>query len=207
MGKFDKIIHVTFTKTNNKYTSPPRSNIYHSKQHNLSNMSHNIVHQFHPPHIKEKDMFKSNHHNIASTKTKTKNDFLNISDFLNILPTHDLLHIKKHLLQHVSHVGNLLQYIDNNIDSNKGTQNGLDIDLKSFIKMYAATDDGIVFSTSYMYVGLFMDLLNRNDLLETLEVYLERRFSTTKKYLTSESSAEEVRVFLFFLFFLLLHFH
>ena len=144
-------------------------------------------------------MSKSNHHNIASTKTKTKNDFLNISNDLNILPTHDLLHIKKHLLQHVSHVGNLLQYIDNNIDSNKGTQNGLDMDLKSFIKMYAATDDGIVFST--LYVGLFMDLLNRNVLLETLEVYLERRFSTTKKYLTSESSAEEVRVFLYFSFF------
>ena len=151
-------------------------------------------------------MSKSNHHNIASTKTKTKNDFLIIPNDLNILPTHDLLHIKKHLLQYVSHVGNLLQYIDNNIDSNKGTQNGLDMDLESFIKMYAATDDGIVFSTSYMYVGLFMDLLNRNVLLETLEVYLERRFSTTKKYLTSESSAEEVRVFLFFLFFVLHHF-
>ena len=149
-------------------------------------------------------MSKSNHHNIASTKTKTKNDFLNISDYLNILPTQDLLHTKKHLLQHVSHVGNLPQYIDNNIDSNKGTQNGLDMDLESFIKMYAATDDGIIFST--LYVGLFMDLLNRNVLLETLEVYLERRFSTTKKYLTSESSAEEVREFLFFLFFLLLHF-
>ena len=149
-------------------------------------------------------MSKSNHHNIASTKTKTKNDFLNISNDLNILPTHDLLHIKKHLLQYVSHVGNLLQYIDNNIDSNKGTQNDLDMDLKSFIKMDAATDGGIVFSTSY--VGLFMDILNRNVLLETLEVYLERRFSSTEKYLTSESSAEEVRVFLFFLFFLLLHF-
>ena len=149
-------------------------------------------------------MSKSNHHNIASTKTKTKNDFLNISDYLNILPTQDLLHTKKHLLQHVSHVGNLPQYIDNNIDSNKGTQNGLDMDLESFIKMYAATDDGIIFST--LYVGLFMDLLNRNVLLETLEVYLERRFSTTKKYLTSECSAEEVCVFLVFLFFLLLHF-
>ena len=144
-------------------------------------------------------MSKSNHHNIASTKTKTKNDFLNISNDLNILPTHDLLHIKKHLLQYVSHVGNLLQYIDNNIDSNKGTQNDLDMDLKSFIKMDAATDGGIVFSTSY--VGLFMDILNRNVLLETLEVYLERRFSSTEKYLTSESSAEEVRVFLYFSFF------
>ena len=143
-------------------------------------------------------MSKSNHHNIA-TKTKTKNDFLNISNYLNILPTHDLLHIKKHLLQYVSHVGNLLQYIDNNIDSNKGTQNDLDMDLKSFIKMDAATDGGIVFSTSY--VGLFMDILNRNVLLETLEVYLERRFSSTEKYLTSESSAEEVRVFLYFSFF------
>jgi hypothetical protein len=104
MGKFVR-------KLTSKYST--RSNTH------LSSVSHNIVHQFHPPYTKEKDMSKSNHHNIASTKTKTKNDFLNISDYLNILPTQDLLHTKKHLLQHVSHVGNLPQYIDNNIDSNQ----------------------------------------------------------------------------------------
>ena len=133
-------------------------------------------------------------HNIESAKTK--NALLNITDSPNILPTHDLLEIKKHLLQYVR-VGNLPQHIDNA----STLKNELAMDVKGFIKMYAVqTEGGFVFPSSY--VGLFMDYLNRNNTLETVGGGLERRSGGIKTSPTGESSGEKVRVlFLDFILF------
>ena len=141
-----------------------------------------------------KEMTKSTH-NIESTKTK--NGLLNITDSPNILPTHDLFLIKKHLLRHVARVEYLPQHIGNTYDLN----NDLAMDVKGFIKMYAVqTEGGFVFTSSYG--GLFMDYLNRNNTLKTAGGGLERRFGGIKKSPTGESSGEKVRVLFldFFLF-------
>ena len=134
-------------------------------------------------------------HNIESTKTK--NGLLNITDSPNILPTHDLVLITKHLLQHLTRVEYLPQHIGNLYDSN----NDLAMDVKGFIKMYAVqTEGGFVFPSSY--VGLFMDYLNRNNTLKTAGGGLERRSGGSKKSPTGESSGEKVRVlFLDFILF------
>ena len=137
-------------------------------------------------------------HNIESKKTK--NGLLNITDSPNILPTHDLFLIKKHLLQRVIRVGYLPQHIGNDLD----LDNDLAMDVKGFIKMYAVqTEGGFVFPSSY--VGLFMDYLNRNNTLKTAGGGLERRFGGIKKSPTGESSGEKVRVlFLGFILFALI---
>ena len=135
-----------------------------------------------------KEMTKSTH-NIESAKTK--NALLNITDSPNILPTHDLLEIKKHLL---ARVGNLPQHIDNA----STLKHELAVDVKGFIKMYAVKTEGFVFPSSYE--GLFMDFLNRYR-LETLDGGLERRSGGIKKSPTGESSGEKVRaLFLDFIF-------
>ena len=139
-------------------------------------------------------------HNIESTKTK--NDFLNITDSPNILSTHDLLQIKKHL-QHVARMGILPQHV-----VNAGAvphPNGHAMDVKGFIKMYAVkTEGGFVFPSSYE--GLFMDFLNRYR-LETLDGGLERRSGGIKKSRTGESSGEKVRALFLDLIFVCVHFH
>ena len=128
----------------------------------------------------------------------------------NILPTHDLFLIKKHLLQRVIRVGYLPQHIGNDLD----LDNDLAMEVKGFIKMYAVqTEGGFIFTSSY--VDLFMDYLNRNNTLKTVGGRLERRSGGIKMSATGESSGEKVRVlfldfisfgsiFTDFLFFLIL---
>ena len=132
-------------------------------------------------------MPRSNH-NIASTTTK--NDFLNITDSPVFLLTHDLLQIKTHLLQHVSHVGNLLQHIDPNFD----LINDLYIDLKHLIQNYAVETEGrFIFPDSYPNPHLLIDYLNKYFTLKLLD---DRRSDLTEQLTTMKKIGEEVRVFL-----------
>jgi len=137
-------------------------------------------------------MPRSNH-NIASTTTK--NDLLNKTDFPVFLPTHDLLQIKTHLLQHVSQVGNLLQHIDPNFD----LINDLYIDLKHLIQNYAVETEGrFIFPDSYPNPHLLIDYLNKYFTLKLLD---DRRSDLTKQLTTMKILGEEVRVFLIDCFF------
>ena len=137
-------------------------------------------------------MPRSNH-NIASTTTK--NDFLNKTDSPVFLPTHDLLQIKTHLLQHVSQVGNLLQHIDPNFD----LINDLYIDLKHLIQNYAVETEGrFIFPDSYPNPHLLIDCLNK---YSTLKLLGDRRSDLTKQLTTMKILGEEVRVFLIDCFF------
>ena len=137
-------------------------------------------------------MSRSNH-NIASTTTK--NDFLNKTDSPVFLPTHDLLQIKNHLLQHVPQVGNLLQHIDPNFD----LINDLYIDLKHLIQNYAVETEGrFIFPDSYPNPHLLIDCLNKYFTLKLLD---DRRLDLTKQLTTMKILGEEVRVFLIDCFF------
>jgi hypothetical protein len=137
-------------------------------------------------------MSRSNH-NIASATTK--NDFLNKTDSPVFLPTHDLLQIKTHLLEHVQQVGNLLQHID----PNSNLINDLYIDLKHLIQNYAVETEGrFIFPDSYPNPHLLIDYLNKYFTLKLLE---DRRSGLTKQLTTMKILEEEVRVFLIDCFF------
>ena len=137
-------------------------------------------------------MPRSNH-NIASTTTK--NDFLNITDSPVFLPTHDLLQIKTHLLEHVQQVGNLLQHIDPNFN----LINDLYIDLKHLIQNYAVETEGrFIFPDSYPNPHLLIDYLNKYFTLKLLD---DRRSDLTEQLTTMKILGEEVRVFLIDCFF------
>ena len=137
-------------------------------------------------------MSRSNH-NIPSATTK--NDFLNKTDSPVFLPTHDLLQIKTHLLQHVPQVDHLLQHIDPNFD----LINDLYIDLKHLIQNYAVETEGrFIFPDSYPNPHLLIDCLNK---YFTLKLLGDRRSDLTKQLTTMKILGEEVRVFLIDCFF------
>ena len=131
-------------------------------------------------------MSRSNH-NIPSATTK--NDFLNKTDSPVFIPTHDLLQIKTHLLEHVQQVGNLLQHID----PNSNLINDLYIDLKHLIQNYAVETEGrFIFPDSYPNPHLLIVYLNEYFTLKLLD---NRRFGVTKQLTTMKILGEEVRVF------------
>ena len=137
-------------------------------------------------------MPRSNH-NIASTTTK--NDFLNKTDFPVFLPTHDLLQIKTHLLQHSDTLNPVLHQIDPNFD----LINDLYIDLKHLIQNYAVETEGrFIFPDSYPNPHLLIDCLNKYFTLKLLD---DRRSDLTKQLTTMKILGEEVRVFLIDCFF------
>ena len=137
-------------------------------------------------------MSRSNH-NIASTTTK--NDFLNKTDFPVFLPTHDLLQIKTHLLQHSDTLNPVLHQIDPNFD----LINDLYIDLKHLIQNYAVETEGrFIFPDSYPNPHLLIDYLNKYFTLKLLD---DRRLDLTKQLTTMKILGEEVRVFLIDCFF------
>ena len=137
-------------------------------------------------------MPRSNHNIASATK---KNDFLNKTGFPVFLPTHDLLQIKTHKLQHVPQVGNLLQHIDPNFD----LINDLYIDLKHLIQNYAVETEGrFIFPDSYPNPHLLIDCLNKYFTLKLLD---DRRLDLTKQLTTMKILGEEVRVFLIDCFF------
>ena len=137
-------------------------------------------------------MSRSNH-NIASTTTKY--DFLNKTDCPVFLPTHDLLQIKNHLLQHVPQVENLSQHIGPNFN----LINDLYIDLKHLIQNYAVETEGrFIFPDSYPNPHLLIDYLNKYFTLKLLD---NRRSDVTEQLTTMKILGEEVRVFLIDCFF------
>ena len=137
-------------------------------------------------------MPRSNH-NIASTTTK--NDFLNKTDFPVFLPTHDLLQIKNHLLQHSESLKPVLRQIDPNFN----LINDLYIDLKHLIQNYAVETEGrFIFPDSYPNPHLLIDYLNKYFTLKLLD---DRRLDLTKQLTTMKILGEEVRVFLIDCFF------
>ena len=137
-------------------------------------------------------MPRSNH-NIASTTTK--NDFLNKTDSPVFLPTHDLLQIKNHLLQHSESLKPVLHQIDPNFN----LINDLYIDLKHLIQNYAVETEGrFIFPDSYPNPHLLIDCLNKYFTLKLLD---DRRSDLTKQLTTMKILGEEVRVFLIDCFF------
>ena len=137
-------------------------------------------------------MPRSNH-NIASTTTK--NDFLNKTDFPVFLPTHDLLQIKNHLLQHSESLKPVLRQIDPNFN----LINDLYIDLKHLIQNYAVETEGrFIFPDSYPNPLLLIDYLNKYFTLKLLD---DHRSDLTKQLTTMKILGEEVRVFLIDCFF------
>jgi len=137
-------------------------------------------------------MSRSNH-NVASTTTKY--DFLNKTDCLVFLPTHDLLQIKNHLLQHSESLKPVLHQIDPNFN----LINYLYIDLKHLIQNYAVETEGrFIFPDSYPNPHLLIDYLNE---YFTSKMFNERRLDVTKQLSTIKILGEEVRVFLIDCFF------
>ena len=137
-------------------------------------------------------MSRSNH-NVASTTTKY--DFLNKTDCPVFLPTHDLLQIKNHLLQHSESLKPVLRQIDPNFD----LINDLYIDLKHLIQNYAVETEGrFIFPDSYPNPHLLIDCLNKYFTLKLLD---DRRSDLTKQLTTMKILGEEVRVFLIDCFF------
>ena len=142
-------------------------------------------------------MPRSNH-NIASTTTK--NDFLNKTDSPVFLPTHDLLQIKNHLLQHSESLKPVLRQIDPNFN----LINDLYIDLKHLIQNYAVETEGrFIFPDSYPNPHLLIDYLNEYSTLKMLD---DRRSGVTKQLTMMKILGEEVRVFLIDCFFVWLFF-
>ena len=133
--------------------------------------------------------------NPKFASTKTKNDFMNQTDSLKILPSHDPLKTKKHL-QDNSHVGNLPQHITNGFDST----NDRALSVKGFIKIDEVKNDGCISPLSYLL--LFINFLMANITLEMLGGGFERCFGATQRSPTEERACKEVGVvFLdFFLF-------
>ena len=131
--------------------------------------------------------------NPKVASTKTKNDFMNQTDSLNILPSHDQLKLKKHLLQDV---GNFLQRITNGFDST----NDRALAVNGFIKIDEVKNDGCISPLSYLL--LFINFLMANNTLEMLNGGLGRCFGATQTSPTEERGCKEVGVvFLdFFLF-------
>ena len=137
-------------------------------------------------------MSRSNH-NIASTTTK--NDFLNKTDSPVFLPTHDLLQIKTHLLQHSDTLNSVLHQID----PSSNLINDLYIDLKHLIQNYAVETEGrFIFPDSYPNPHLLIGYLNKYFTLKLLD---DRRLDLTKQLTTMKILGEEVRVFLIDCFF------
>ena len=134
--------------------------------------------------------------NPKFASTKTKNDFMNQTDSLNILPSHDPLKIKIHCCKDVIHVGNLPQHITNGFDSN----NDRALPVKGFIKIDEVKNDGCISPLSYLL--LFINFLMANITLEMLNGGFERCFGATQTSPTEERGCKEVGVvFLdFFLF-------
>ena len=133
--------------------------------------------------------------NPKFASTKTKNDFMNQTDYPNILPSHDPLKTTKHL-RHVPHVGNLPQHITNGFDST----NDRAWPVKGFIKIDEVKNDGCISPLSYLL--LFSNFLMANITLEMLNGGLGRCFGATQTSPTEERGCKEVGVvFLdFFLF-------
>jgi len=137
-------------------------------------------------------MSRSNQ-NIASTTTKY--DFLNKTDFPVFLPTHDLLQIKNHLLQHSESLKPVLRQIDPNFN----LINDLYIDLKHLIQNYAVETEGrFIFPDSHPNPHLLIDYLNK---YFTLKLFDNRRSDVTEQLTTMKILGEEVRVFLIDCFF------
>ena len=131
-------------------------------------------------------MSRSNH-NVASTTTKY--DFLNKTDCPVFLPTHDLLQIKNHLLQHSESLKPVLRQIDPNFN----LINDLYIDLKHLIQNYAVETEGrFIFPDSYPNPHLLIDYLNGYFSIKLLD---NRRSDVTKQLTTINILGEEVRVF------------
>ena len=137
-------------------------------------------------------MPRSNH-NIASTTTK--NVFLNKTDSPVFLPTHDLLQIQNHLLQH----SDTLNPVLHQIDPNSNLINDLYILLKHLIQNYAVETEGrFIFPDSYPNPHLLIDYLNKYFTLKLLD---DRRSDLTEQLDTMKILGEEVRVFLIDCFF------
>ena len=128
--------------------------------------------------------------------TKTKNDFMNQTDSLKILPSHDPLKMKKRPAAGVSHVGNVPQHITNGFNST----NDRALAVKGFIKIDEVQNDGCISPLSYLL--LFINFLMANNTLEMLNGGLGRCFGATQTSPTEERGCKEVGVvFLdFFLF-------
>ena len=133
--------------------------------------------------------------NPKVASTKTKNDFMNQTDYPNILPSHDPLKMKRPAAG-VSHVGNLLQHTTNAFDSN----NDRTLSVKGFIKIDEIETDDYISPLSYLL--LFVNFLIANITLEMLGGGFERYFGATQRSPTEERACKEVGVvFLdFFLF-------
>ena len=126
-------------------------------------------------------------HNVASTTTKY--DFLNKTDCPVFFPTHDLLQIQNHLLQH----SDTLNPVLHQSDPNSNLINHLYNDLKHLIQNYAVETEGrFIFPDSYPNPHLLIVYLNEYFTLKLLD---NRRFGVTKQLTTMKILGEEVRVF------------
>ena len=132
-------------------------------------------------------------HNVASTTTKY--DFLNKTNCSVFFPTHDLLQIQNHLLQH----SDTLNPVLHQIDPNSNLINDLYIHLKHLIQNYAVKTEGrFIFPDSYPNPHLLIDYLNKYFTLKLLD---DRRSDLTEQLTTMKILGEEVRVFLIDCFF------
>ena len=137
--------------------------------------------------------------NPKVASTKTKNDFMNQTDYPNILPSHDPLKYLGNEKIKEKHVGNLLQHTTNAFDSN----NDRTLSVKGFIKIDEIETDDYISPLSYLL--LFVNFLMANITLEMLGGGFERCFGATQRSPTEERACKEVGVvFLGFFFFALI---
>ena len=126
--------------------------------------------------------------NPKVASTKTKNDFMNQTDSLNILPSHDQLKIKCLGNQIGSYADNLPQHITNGYSNN----DDLAAAVNGFIKINAVETDG--YNSPLSYLLLFINFLMANITLEMLNGGFERCFGATQTSPTEERGCKEVGV-------------